>query len=424
MKPTTANPQLVPLFVNTTDNQGGAGRAAYRIFQGLQRIGVQSKYLVFQKATENIMVRQLSSGIAVQEAKLAALLDELPLDWYRNRQKHQVWSLNWFPGALAGEINRVKSDLVHLHWIGNGFVPIQAFKKIHSPIVWTMHDMWAFTGGCHYAGDCTRYEHECGACPQLGSHRELDISRWTLRRKKRQWRKPDITLVAPSKWLADAARSSMLFENARIEVIHNGLDIERFRPHDPVMARDLLGLPQDKKLILFGALQSLIDRRKGVKLLQAAIHQNSEQWKGKAELVVFGASKPEKALDFGLPVHYMGHLHDDLSLAVLYSAADVMIVPSLQEAFGQTASEALACGTPVVAFGATGLLDIVEHQHNGYLAEPYEVDDLSAGINWVLEEDSRRSQLSANARETVLRKFDILDVARQYLALYQDILHP
>lgn len=139
------------------------------------------------------------------------------------------------------------------------------------------------------------------------------------------------------------------------------------------------------------------------------------------ELVVFGSSAPQTPQGFKQKAHYLGQLHDDVSLRVLYSAADVMVVPSLQEAFGQTASESMACGTPVVAFGATGLLDIVDHQQTGYLAEPFNTQDLANGINWVLQHQSP-DKLADNARQTVLVNFESSLVASKYIDLYREVL--
>jgi glycosyltransferase involved in cell wall biosynthesis len=164
------------------------------------------------------------------------------------------------------------------------------------------------------------------------------------------------------------------------------------------------------------------DHRKGFDLLYEGLRQLSVKWTDKADLVVFGSSEPEKPPDFGLPVHYLGYLHDDVSLALLYSAADIMVVPSRQEAFGQTASESLACGTPVVTFGTTGLLNIVEHQINGYLAKPFDTSDLAAGIDWVLSDDKRHKELCIKARKKAVACFDIEKIARQYAELYREAL--
>lgn len=414
------------LLLSTSDIQGGAGRAAYRLHTGLQRIGVDSQMLSFQKTSGDITVHKLSNELAFQQTKLSVWVDKHPLSLYRKRAKNQFWSLNWFPNRVAQQINRFEPQIVHLHWIGNGFVPVQALKKIKSPIVWTLHDMWAFTGGCHYAGTCVRYEQKCGACPQLGSRRGRDLSRWTLERKKRHWRGVHITVVTPSQWLASCVRSSFLLRDARVEVIPNGLDLNLFKPLDKTLARDLLRLPQDKKLILAGANEGLRDKRKGVEYLQPALQQMAATWIDHADLVVFGGSRPAEPKDFGLRVHYVGHLHDDISLALLYSAADVFVAPSLQDNLPNTVMESLACGTPAVAFNIGGMPDMIQHQNNGYLAGAYDVNDLINGITWVLEDETRHSKLALAARQGVTTKYDLEMIAQRHLTLYHELLanHP
>lgn len=189
---------------------------------------------------------------------------------------------------------------------------------------------------------------------------------------------------------------------------------------DRNQARQLWNVPQTKKLILFGAIAPTSDVNKGFKELKDALHRIQTN---NVELVVFGSSRPRNEPEFGFKTHYLGHLHDDVSLATLYSAVDVMVVPSLQEAFGQTASESFSCGTPVVAFDGTGLSDIVDHRVNGYLARPFDTADLANGIDWILNrnEDQYR-QLCQNAREKVLREFDSNVVARRYIELYKEVI--
>jgi glycosyltransferase involved in cell wall biosynthesis len=227
--------------------------------------------------------------------------------------------------------------------------------------------MCPFTGGCHYSRECNKYTQSCGYCPQLKSQQDGDISRWVWWRKTKAWKNLDLTIVTPSQWLANCARNSSLFKDLRIEVIHNGLDIQRFKPIEKNTARHLLGLPQDKQLILFGSVSPTSDNRKGFLLLKPALQKLSQSpmLQERLELVIFGASEPKEPIDVGFKIRYLGRLNDDISLALTYSAADVMIVQSIQEAFGQTASESLSCGTPVVAFNANGLKDIVDHQQNG-----------------------------------------------------------
>lgn len=178
-----------------------------------------------------------------------------------------------------------------------------------------------------------------------------------------------------------------------------------------------------KKLILYGALNSTIDKRKGYQFLEPTFQELAKSgWGDKAELIVFGASEPLNTPDMGMKTQYRGHIHEDVSLAILYAAADVMLVPSNQEAFGQTASEAMACGTPVVSFGITGLLDVIEHTRTGYLAHPFETEDLAKGIEWVLTDDERWQLLSRQARRKVENEFAIEIVAQRFAGLYKEIV--
>jgi glycosyltransferase involved in cell wall biosynthesis len=407
--------------VNTSDSQGGAARAAYRLHKGLLAIGESSTFIVQQKSSGDFTVVGPGTKIEKALAAVRPTLDALPLQLYPKREP-LVFSTGLLPSANMS--NRTNAfDVVNLHWIAGGFVNINAIAAISKPVVWTLHDSWAFTGGCHVPFECVGYQRQCGQCPQLNSASSHDLSSQILRRKKKAWAENAITLVTDGQWLADCARKSPLFANSRIEVINPGLDTNVFRPLDKAECRKILGLPLDAKLILFGAMAATSDRNKGFQFLQPALQKFSATGAhNDAQLIIFGASEPQVPIDFGLRAQYVGRLHDDISLAVLYSAADVMIVPSLQEAFGQTASESMACGTPVVAFNATGLKDIVQHQHDGYLAEPYDVDDLSNGIAWVLADDTRWQTLSINAREKVEREFNLELYANRYLSTFQDVV--
>ena len=282
--------------------------------------------------------------------------------------------------------------------------------------------MWAFTGGCHYNEGCERYVEACSNCPQLNRSGKNDLSRSVLRRKKKAWGKLDITIVTPSNWLAECAKKSSLFKGWRIEVIHNGLNLNLFKPINKSTAREIWDLPPNKKLILFGAMSATSDHKKGFDLLYEGLKQLAVKYSDKAELIVFGSSKPENPPDFGLPVHYLGRLHDDVSLSLLYAAADVMVTPSRQDNLPNTVVESLACGTPVVAFDIGGMPDMIEHQINGYLSKLFDVSDLTVGINWVLSDENRHKELCLKARGKAVACFDIKKIAKQYAELYEDVI--
>lgn len=407
------------LHLSTSDIEGGAARAAYRLHQGLKQTGgVTSQMLVRAKLSADQAVIPEKTVLT----KLGPQLNNIPLKFY-SKSEASLFSPQWFPDAIASNVTKLTPNIINVHWICNGYLQIETIAKLNQPLVWTLHDMWAFTGGCHYTGECDRFTDSCGACPQLKSDKNHDLSQRILQRKQKAWKALNLTLVTPSHWMAQAAKKSSLFKDRRVEVIPYGLDTQIYKPIDKQIARKLLNLPQEKQLIVFGALSATTDKRKGFSLLQAALNKLSQSHvHDSIEIVVFGASQPEKPVDLGFKAHYLGHLHDDISLALVYSAADVMVVPSIQEAFGQTASESLACGTPVVVFNQTGLTDIVEHQHNGYIAKPFEIEDLAQGIDWVLENKERHEKLCDRSRKKAEQEFNLALQAHRYLSLYSELL--
>jgi len=219
------------------------------------------------------------------------------------------------------------------------------------------------------------------------------------------------------------AKASSVFKDKRIVVIPNGIDTDKYKPIDKVVSRQAWQLPLDKNLILFSAFSATSDKRKGNQFLAPALEaMAAEGWGDNTELVVIGASAPEHPVDLGMKVHWIGNLGDEISQVLLYSAVDVTVAPSMQENLSNTVMESLACGTPVVAFDVGGMPDLIAHSLTGYLAKPFEVDDLSTGIKWVVENKSRHLELSQAARKSVLDKYALEKVSNQYIELYRDLL--
>lgn len=415
------------LLCSSYDIGGGAARSAYRLHQGLQSLPgmpVDDYILVQTKLSDDFRVLAGSSKLAKGFAKLRPTLDQLPLYSYSKRDR-TIFSPQWLPNSLNTLINKTAAEIINLHWICDGFIPIKALPQFKLPLVWTLHDMWAFTGGCHYSYDCDRYQQSCGNCPQLHSHREYDLSRRIWQQKSKSWQNLNFRIVTPSQWLAKCVASSSLFGKLAIEVIPYGLDLTIYKPINRQLARQVLNLPPDSKIILFGALSATSDRRKGLHLLQPALQKLQRYPDSQTvplEILIMGASQPQSPLDFGLTTHYLGKLSDDVTLALVYSAADLFVAPSIQDNLANTVLEAIACGLPVVAFDIGGMSDMIIHQHNGYLAKPLDTDDLAYGINWVLEDSDRYVRLSHWAREKAERDFSQELQARRYLAMFTDML--
>jgi glycosyltransferase involved in cell wall biosynthesis len=409
------------LLLNAWDTSGGAARAACRLLRGIQEAGLDASMLVKDKTSSDPTIlgpKTFDKILGLLRPRLEGRLVRRYPQW-----NGLTFSPALIPDRLTQQLSKLDPDIIHLHWMADGFLRLETLAHLNRPIVWTLHDSWPFTGGCHIPLECLRYREACGKCPALGSNREDDLSRKVWLRKSDSWKGLNLTVVAPSRWMAECARSSSLFHDARIEIIPNGLDLRTYRPVDKRVAREALGLPVDKKLILFGGKSATQDRNKGFHLLIQALKELAARTTpGTTELVLFGSSKSEALPDLGFRTHCLGWLNDDLSLALLYSAADVFVFPSLQESLGYAAMEAMACGTPCVAFDQGGVPDLIDHERNGYLAQPFEPADLARGISRILDDEKLAREISYNARRTIEESFAIESVAARHINLYKEIL--
>lgn len=408
------------LQLNNSDINGGAARAAYRIHHALRDADVDSMMWVNQASAGDWTVEgptsKLGKIVAHARPQFAGLLTKT-----LRTENPIIHSPAFFPSQWVKRINQSDADVVHLHWVAGEMLSIADIGRIEKPIVWTLHDMWAFCGAEHYTEEFRwreGYRRDNRPAYEAG----FDLNRWTWERKRKHWQRP-MQIVTPSRWLADCVRESALMRDWPVSVIPNCLDTEHWKPMEQALARELLGLPVDVPLLLFGAMGGGRDPRKGFDLLTAALGHLRGEIPG-LELVVFGQLTPRIPPDLGFPIHYTGHLHDNLSLRALYSAADALVVPSRQDNLPNTAVEAQACGTPVVAFNIGGLPDIVEHQRTGYLAKAFETEDLAAGIEWVLcnpviaEVEGALQSTREFARERTVSKVSNAVIAKQYKKLY------
>jgi len=410
------------IHLSHQDRDGGAAVAAWRLHQGLVASGTDSSMLVARKLGTDPAVRVVPSPWGARWRKR---IDRLPRRFLQTPNQG-LHSPAWIGAAASRAVNRAAPDIAHLHWINDGFIRAESLPQLTVPVVWSLHDMWAFAGAEHYVDGCRRYANGYLPHNRPSGETGFDLNRWTWERKRKAWRAwSRLTLFAVSRWMADRARESVLFRDRPIKVLYNGVDEQLFRPMDQSAARSAVGLPPDIPLILYGALDATSDRRKGFDLIGDALRA-VQQVNPHVALAVFGNS-PESAREHpafaGLPTHYLGRIHDPARLAQIYAACDVMVVPSRQEAFGQTAVEALACGTPVAAFRVGGLPEIVEHHVSGFLAEPFDTAELARGLGWLagLRGTPARAAIAAAGRAQVLREFTLTIQARRCQALYGEI---
>ncbi len=432
------------LYVNTSDTQGGAARAAVRIMQAVEEQNVDCRMLVKQKQSHYSNVVALTEYEPKRKWHRAA-------DWVAHKLKNQYQHYQWkcYPDRdtnyksdlrstrFYGALRKEKYDVLHLHWINQRFLPLEELQRVGRPIVWTLHDSWPFCGVCHYFLDCQQYQQQCGCCPQLGSRDEHDLSNRVWQRKRELYQGIDLHIVSPSRWLADCARRSSLFGNMDIRVIPNCIDTAVYRPMSiseaianiPAAQRQNVAVSRvlraagekvEKPFILYGAVNAATDRIKGFSSLLSALRILDEQ-EYEATLVVFGANEQDLPLHFQhIEVVFVGYVNDTDMLVSLYNLADVMVVPSLTENLSCAIMESLSCGTPVCCFNIGGNGDMVEHRINGYLATENDCVDLAQGIRWCVGYNIG-GDLSQAAREKVLRCFAPEVVAKQYAELYEEI---
>jgi glycosyltransferase involved in cell wall biosynthesis len=433
---------LRSLSVSFCDTSGGAARAAYRIHRCLVEHGkdfrLQSELRAISHQSDDPTV---IGGPPLEQTAIWRRLQPLLARQARRgfRTGNPSWhSIAWPATGLGRELTQHhrqgKADLVHLHWLGDSTLSIEEIGRQPMPLVWTLHDQWAFCGSEHYTSPPQHGESASsderfalGYSPASRPSHESgpDLNRHTWLRKRSAWHRP-IHIVCPSTWMADCARRSALMADWPISVIPNPIDLQAWSPFDQCQARTLLHLPQDRSLVLFGAIGGLNDFRKGSDLLLKALRLMRSQVSGtdldRLELVVFGQSRPLNPPTVGFPIHYIGRLHDDLSLCLLYAAADVFVIPSRQDNLPNTGLEAHACATPVVAFRTGGLSDIVDDRRTGALAEPFDPASLAAAIRWVLEDPQRRYHLGAEARRRAECLWDSARVAGLYADVYSKAL--
>lgn len=411
------------LYLSSIIGHGGAFRAAHRIHLGLRSIGIDSKMLVLNSnlGEKGNLLDNIHVAIPNSQEMAGYHNDLRPLKQY---PEYDLSSHTFAPAVAGIDINRYihifNPKIVQMHWINAGYIKVEDLSRIERKIVWRLADCWPLTGGCYYFGDCKRYLTGCGKCPKLGSNDENDLSHEIWKRKEKAWKEMDMVIVVPTPWMKQMVENSTLLASRKVFVIPNGLDLDKFYPIRNEVARKVLNLPLDKKIILYGATNAINDPRKGFSFLLQALQLLSEEYKDEYYLVIFGA-EPQK-LDLNIPFKFMGYIHKHHILQALYSAADVMVVPSLEEAFGQTVTEAMACATPVISFLETGPAGIIEHKNSGYLARYKDYNDLATGIKWILEDSSRTEVLSVNARYKIETDYDIRMIARQYRELYNQLL--
>lgn len=412
--------------VSTDDITGGAARCAFRLHRGLVGEGVQSRMLVRRKKGHDPLVdvfapdadpirraarkfrrRRLGRAIAAYGATRPPGYEGFNTD-------RTEWGSE--PAAQLTEF-----DVLNLHWVSR-FIDARGFLNAippDVPIVWTLHDMNLFTGGCHYDDGCGAFRDQCGRCPQLGSEDENDLSHQVWSRKEELFGgdlEGRMHIVTPSRWMAtEAAGSSLLGDRFPISVIPYGLDTDAFAPRDRGEARHVLGVPPDAVVVLFVA-QMVGNRRKGFGHLVDALGELSDV--DNLFLLSIGSGNPPAD---GFQGRHLSFTSEDRMLSLVYSAADLFVLPSVQDNLPATVLESIACGTPVVAFDAGGVGDMVREGRTGFLAPVGDVAALAQALRRALSDRDALSALRDSCREVAVTEYPLSLQAARYTALYEEL---
>lgn len=415
-------------ILSTFDTFGGASIAAFRLNKALNDNGLDSKMLVQDKKGKAPNVETIATNWFLKKVALARFaFDRYQFAFY---EKSKAVRFIFSQAKIGIDISQnaliQKSDIIHLHWINFGFLSLDAIQKLietQKPIVWTLHDMWLFTGGCHYSRDCTQYQQSCGNCSEfLKNPSPTDLSNQVWQAKQKLLHNANISVVACSHWLAEKAKTSTLLEGKKIVSIPNPIDTSLFKPTEKPIAQQHFHLDPTKRYILFAAAK-ISDVRKGFAYFKEALEILKKEYSvdNKAvELIIFGQTQASDFENLPFKVNALGKLSDLATISLAYSAASVFVISSLEDNLPNTIMESLACGTPAVGFETGGIPEMIEHQQNGFLAPFKSAEGLAKGIFWTLYQADYES-LCKNARKKVLSTYAEEVVAQQYQALYESL---
>ena len=415
---------------------GGAATAAKRLHRQLNAFGtdVASRFC-YHRDEKGLELDPSFYRAEFDDAEPASFWAPIARRMEKNRKRrvHRQYDMYLAGHDSGGEVfsmaelpdrTRLKwvdTDILHLHWVSFFIDYPSFFASIPDgvPIVWTLHDMNAFTGGCHYSSGCTRFKSGCGSCGQIRNPGDSDLSRHTFKSKQKALRNKDIHVVTPSRWMGDLAQQSPIWpENTSFHVINLGFNLQQFEPVKKAKARSSLGIDQGPVLVAFGA-EDIRNRRKGFHHLLASLKRLDE--KQNVECLVFGSGEIEPDPD--LPkIHRLGYINSTEKQKLVYSAADIVVVPSREDNQPQIGLEAMACGTPVVAFDAGGIAEYVRHGVTGHLAELGNEQDLAKKISALVADPQARIALGNRARLVMEHEFELQTQSARYLELYESIL--
>jgi glycosyltransferase involved in cell wall biosynthesis len=413
------------LFVAKHPTAGGAAIAASRLMEALRKAGVDANMLAQDGANHEKGIYSTTHGSFKRWMNLLRFIIERLVFLPRERSKNIRFLFSLAnTGESIEEHPLVKeADIIHLHWINMGYLSLRSIKALLSlgkPVVWTFHDMWPFTGGCHYALECEAYTQECGQCPYLKRPGAGDLSHRIWLRKKKVFSSGKFTVITSSQWLNGCVRASSLLKDAAVHTIHNPIDSSVFHPADREKACHSLGLDPGKRYILFGAATMKNFLKGYTYFLEAIRLLSAEVDPDQVEIIMFGKIKGKNEDTFSLPTHNIDFVRSVDTLVELYSVAHLFVIPSLQDNLPSTIIESMFCGTPVVGFRTGGIPEMIDHKKDGYLANYKSTEDLAEGMKWILSVESYE-KLSRDTRDSAMKRYSDKEAVSALVKLYNSL---
>jgi glycosyltransferase involved in cell wall biosynthesis len=401
------------LHINQSDVSGGAAIAGYRLHQGLLEQGLDSKILVGKVKTDSDRIVTVPRKPRL-ENQLNRLTRYSGLNYINLFSSFDIPNHKFYQDA----------DILNFHNLHTGYFNYLAISKLTKtkPAIFTLHDMWSFTGHCAYSYDCDRWKIGCGKCPYPDTYPAISRDSTHIEWKLKNWiyGQSNLTIVSPSNWLTEQAKASMLNCHP-IHCIPYGIDTNAYQPLDRQLSKAVLDIPQDKRVLLFGA-ESLKDKRKGGDLLLNALQQLPPSLKAEILFLTFGNGSEAITAALGIPTINLGYISSDRLKSMAYSAADLFIFPTRADNLPLVLQESMACGTPMVSFDIGGVPDLVRPMVTGYLAKPEDAEDFCNGIVTLLEDDQLRQTMSVNCRAIAITEYSLELQAERYIKLYKQIL--
>ena len=407
------------LIVNTSERTGGAAVAANRLMKALINHGVKAKMLVRDKESDSLTVVGLPKSPMLHWHFLWERLVIFVRSRFSRKHLFEIDLAN-IGSDITGLPEFKEADVIHLHWINQGMLSLGGIQKIlrsGKPVVWTMHDIWPATAICHLTLGCRSFTSACKSCRLLSGGSTLTQSVW--RKKQRLFEDGNIYFVACSHWLEAEAKSSALLKGHKITSIPNPIDTHIYNNRcNKQEVRQQLGLPADKKLVLFVS-QRVINPNKGMDYLIEGCRLLKDV--PQLGVVILGGHAEEVADQLPFETYPLGYVNDEHRIVDIYNAVDVFVLPSLSENLPNTIMEAMACGVPCVGFRVGGIPEEIDHKQKGYVADYRSAEDLAWGIRWILTEADYES-LSRHAVQKVAQNYSQQSVALKYLDVYQQAM--